>query len=137
MKEVKINSMVKLHTLLLLNQKKVHGYEIMKALKASLKVPISASQVYPFLALLKKHGYINHTKADKRDKKEYYPTQTGRELLRKITSRFGAVIDLAIQSKIRKCAHCDCEVYKGGHEQRIRGKALYFCCENCARSYKV
>ena len=58
MKELKINSLVKLHTLLLLNQRKIHGYEIMRALKESLKAPISASQVYPFLAFLKKQGYI-------------------------------------------------------------------------------
>jgi len=136
-KELKINSLVKLHTLLLLNQRKIHGYEIMRALKESLKAPISASQVYPFLAFLKKQGYIDHTKTDKRDKKVYFPTPAGRELLRQIGARFGAVIDLAMQSKIRTCAHCDCEVYKGGYEKRVRGKLLYFCCMNCARSYRV
>lgn len=136
MPEVKINSLVKLHTLLLLNQRKIHGYEVMKALEQSLNVSISASQVYPFLALLKKQGCIDNTKADKRDKKEYFLTSRGKELLRQVSARFAIILDLAIQSKVRTCAQCNCEVYKGGYEQRRKGKTLYFCCTNCARSYK-
>lgn len=135
--EVKINSLVKLHTLLLLSQGKMHGYDVMKALRQTLSVPISASQVYPFLALLKKNGCIDNTKAGKRDKKEYFLTPRGKELLRRISARFGAIIDVAMQSKVRRCAHCNCEVYKGGYEEKRKGRLLYFCCMNCAKSYKA
>ncbi len=134
--EVKINSLVKLHTLILLNQRKIHGYDIMKALKQSLNVSISASQVYPFLSLLKRQGYIDNSKADKSERKEYYLTAKGKKLLSRISSRFGALIDFAIEPKIRICAHCNCEVYKGGYERPFNGRKMYFCCMNCARSYK-
>ncbi len=134
--DLKVNSLIKFHTLLLLDKQKIHGYEIMKALEQSLSARVSASQVYPFLATLKKHEYVGHTKAGKRDKKKYFLTPKGKGLLHRISLRFGSIIEGTIQSKVKTCAHCNCEVYKGGYEQRIGGKKLYFCCTNCARSYK-
>ncbi|MBI2141277.1 helix-turn-helix transcriptional regulator [Candidatus Woesearchaeota archaeon] len=134
--DIKINNLVKLNALLLLSKRKIHGYEIIKALQHNLGTRISASQVYPFLGILKRKGYIDHSKTDKRDKKEYSLTAAGKEFMRRITARLASVIDLAIMSAIKTCAHCNCEVYKGGYEKRIRDKLLYFCCRNCARSYR-
>lgn len=134
--DIKITNLIKLHTLLLLSKGKIHGYDIIKALQQNFGTKISASQVYPFLAILKNNGYIGYSKTDKREKKDYSLTKEGREFVRRISSKFASIIDFAVQSKVRTCAHCNCEVYKGGHEQRIRGKKLYFCCTNCARSYR-
>ena len=134
--DIKINNLIKLQTLLMLSRRRIHGYEIMKALQQNFGARISASQVYPFLAILKNRGYIEHSKTDKREKKDYSLTKEGREFVRRISSKFASIIDFAVQSKVKTCAHCSCEVYKGGHEQQFRGKRLYFCCTNCARSYK-
>lgn len=134
--DIKINNLIKLHTLLLLSKGRVHGYEVIKALEHNLGARISASQVYPFLSLLERKKYINYPPMDKRDKKQYSLTASGREFMRRISARFATVIDLAIQPKIKTCAHCSCEVYKGGYEEKKKGKTLYFCCSNCARSYR-
>ena len=135
--DIKINNLIKLQTLLMLSRRRIHGYEIMKALQQNFGARISASQVYPFLAILKNRGYIEHSKTDKREKKDYSLTKEGREFVRRISSKFASIIDFAVQSKVKTCAHCSCEVYKGGYEKRIRGKLLYFCCRNCARSYRA
>ena len=134
--DIKINNLIKLHTLLLLSKGRVHGYQVIKALEHNLGTKISASQVYPFLSLLERRGYIDYPKMDKRDKKTYSLTAGGREFMRRVSARFATVIDLAIQPKIKTCAHCNCEVYKGGYEKRQKGKLLYFCCMNCAKSYR-
>ncbi len=133
--DLKINSLIKLHTLFLLSRRKIHGYEIIKALQQNFGAKISASQVYPFLAALRNKGYIWHSGTDKREKKEYSLTAEGRMFIRRISSKFASIMDFAIASKVRLCAHCDCEVYKGGYDKRVKGRALYFCCENCAGSY--
>ncbi len=133
--DLKVNSLIKFNTLLLLSRQKIHGYEIMKELEKSLGVKVSASQTYPFLSLLERRGYIEHTNSDKRDKKEYFFTAEGKKLLQRISARFSAIIDLAIQPRMRMCAHCGCEVYKGGYEEKAKGRLLYFCCRNCAKSY--
>lgn len=135
--DIKINNLIKLQTLLMLSRRRIHGYEIMKALQQNFGAKVSASQVYPFLAILKNKGYIEHSKMDKREKKEYSLTREGREFTKRISSKFASIIDFAIESKVKTCAHCNCEVYKGGYEKRVRGRLLYFCCTNCARSYKA
>lgn len=135
--DIKINNLIKLHTLLLLSRRKIHGYDIIKALQQNFGAKISASQVYPFLAILKNKGYIGYSKTDKREKKDYSLTKEGREFVRRISTKFASIIDFAVQSKVRTCAHCGCEVYKGGYDKKVRGKLLYFCCTNCARSYRT
>lgn len=134
--DIKINNLIKLHTLLLLSRRKIHGYDIIKALQQNFGAKISASQVYPFLAILKNKGYIGYSKTDKREKKDYSLTKEGREFVRRISTKFASIIDFAVQSKVRTCAHCGCEVYKGGYEEKKKGRTLYFCCMNCARSYR-
>lgn len=133
--DIKVNNLIKLNTLLLLSKGRIHGYEIIKSLEHSLGASISASQVYPFLGLLKRKGYIKFSRTGGRERKEYAFTAKGKELLRSISTKFASLIDFAVQSKVRMCAHCGCEVYKGGYEEKKKGRKLYFCCRNCARSY--
>ena len=130
--DIKVNNLIKLNILLLLSKGKVHGYEVIKVLEQNLGVKISASQVYPFLGLLKRQGHIDYSKTDKRDKKDYFLTKQGKEFMKGISAKFSSIIDFAVQSKVKRCAHCGCDVYKGGHEERFRSRLLYFCCRNCA-----
>ena len=48
---VKVDSLVKLHTIISLNNNEKNGYELMKELSNKLDRKISASNIYPFLNL--------------------------------------------------------------------------------------
>ena len=50
--------------------------------------------------------------------------------------RFGDLIDAVIKPKLKICAHCGCEIFKGGYKEKIKGKTLKFCCIYCAKAYK-
>ena len=56
--KIKINSIIKFHTLLLLNEGPKHGYELMTKLKEKMESKISPSQIYPFVILLVKKGIV-------------------------------------------------------------------------------
>ncbi|MBI4439052.1 PadR family transcriptional regulator [Candidatus Woesearchaeota archaeon] len=131
---VRINSMVKLYTLLLLAEDSRHGYELMKLLSERLDRRISASQVYPFLSLLSRHGIVSAGPAGNREKKSYTLTKQGSVLVRNLLGRFGELAYRAIVPNLTTCAHCGCKVY-GAHTQKIKGKELAFCCKYCAQSY--
>src|SRR3989344_82107 len=51
-------------------------------------------------------------------------------------NRFGDLIDIAIEPRLTARAHCNCKVFEGGHTEKVKGKALKFCCMHCASSYK-
>ena len=133
---VKIESIVKFYTVLLLSDKPKHGYELMKELKKKLGRNISASQVYPFLNVLSKNKLIAIKRLGEREKKIYMLTREGKEFVNNILQRFGDLLHVAIEPKLTTCAHCGCKVYAGGHEERIKNKKLKFCCHHCARSFK-
>jgi len=136
MAEIKITNMVKFYTLCLLVTGPKHGYELMKELKAKLNRRISASNVYPFLNTLIKNKFISIEKTGKRDKKVYHLTSEGKKFTKQMFSRFGDLINIAIEPKLTTCAHCNCKVYEGGYTEKIKGKVLKFCCMHCASSYK-
>jgi len=50
---VKVDSLVKLHALISLNNKEKNGYELMKEVEEKTNKKISASHIYPFLKELK------------------------------------------------------------------------------------
>ena len=136
MAEVKITNMVKFCSLYLLSTGPKHGYELMKELEDKLGRRISASNVYPFLEILVKNGLIKIKKIGKREKKVYSLTPEGKNFTKNMFSRFGDLIDIAIEPKLTTCAHCNCKVYEGGHTEKIKNKKLKFCCMHCANSYK-
>jgi DNA-binding PadR family transcriptional regulator len=136
MKKVKITNMVKFYTLTLLYEKPRHGYEIIKNLSNSLEKEVSAGEIYPFLDLLNKNNYVSFKTEKSRGKKTYHLTKEGRNLVKELFSRSGNLAVALIESKIEVCAHCNCEIYKGGYEERIKSRILKFCCKYCAKSYK-
>jgi len=133
---VKINNMVKLYALCLLATGPKHGYELMKELESKLGRSISASNVYPFLDVLIKNKLIKIEKTGNRDKKVYHLTPEGKKFTKQMFSRFGDLINVAIEPKLTVCSHCSCKVYEGGYTEKIKGKELKFCCMHCASSYK-
>ena len=128
--------MIKFCTIILLNKGPKHGYELIKELEANFGKGISASHIYPFLKDLEKNKLIAHKKVEARDKKKYFLTKKGKEFTNDLFFRFNDIVDSLIKSKIKKCHHCACEIYKNGFEKRIGGEKLVFCCESCAEHAK-
>jgi len=135
MADVKITNMVKFYTLCLLAAGKKHGYDLIKELQEKLGRRISASNVYPFLNILRKNKLIKFDKIGKRDKKTYYLTREGRKFTKNIFNKFGDLIDIAIEPRIATCP-CGCRIYSGGHTEKINGKLMKFCCSHCAKKFK-
>lgn len=136
MVEVKVTNLIRFYVLLLLNERSMHGYEIIKEVKEKTGKKVSPGEIYPFLKILKKHGYIKSRKIEAREKKVYYLTKGGKSFVRRMLDRFGGLIDIAIEPRLTVCSHCGCKIYEGGHKERIKGKKLVFCCHHCALSYK-
>lgn len=136
MAKIKITNLVKFYALLLLYEGPKHGYEIIKEISAKLGVKISPGQIYPFLSKLAQQKYIIFQKAGGRDKKTYRLTESGKNFIKEQMSRFGDLIDLAIEPRIKICTHCGCKVISGGYAEKIKKEKLTFCCYHCAKAYK-
>ncbi len=133
---IKIGSMVKFYTIILLYEGNKHGYELIKKLREKLGRNISSGQIYPFLKVLENNKIIKVEKRGERDKKIYSLTKKGKAFAENMLSRFGDLIDIAIEPKLKVCAHCGCKVYKGGYQEKIGKRYLTFCCKHCADSFK-
>ena len=133
---VKITNMAKFCTLLLLNFKPMHGYEMIKELSLKLGKKVSPGQIYPFLQNLEKNHYIEPGKTGEREKKQYHLTPKGKKFVSEMLEKFGNVLDHFIESKTRVCVHCRAKILGLGHAENIKGKNLIFCCSYCAASYK-
>ncbi len=136
MAKVKITNMLKFYTVSLLATGPKHGYDLIKELEDKLGRKVSASNIYPFLNLLMKNKLIKFHKIGKRDKKVYYLTTEGKKFTREMFDKFGDLIHLSIEPKIATCP-CGCRIYSGGHTEKIRGKAMKFCCTHCAKVFKL
>ena len=135
MVNLKINNMVKFYTLCLLANGPKHGYDLMKELEGKLGRKISASNMYPFLDTLRKNRLIKFGKVGKRDKKVYHLTQDGKRFTNQMFSKFGDLINIAIEPKITACP-CGCKIYSGGYTEKMKGKIMKFCCSHCAKMFK-
>ncbi|MBC8500492.1 MAG: PadR family transcriptional regulator [DPANN group archaeon] len=136
MPKVKINSVVKLYTLCLLNNGPKHGYEIIKELENKMNRSISASHVYPFLKSLEDNKFIACKSVEQRDKKRYYLTKNGENFVEVVFSKLDGVIDTVIEKRISTCSHCPCKIYNGGHSEIIGNEDKVFCCSHCAEAFK-
>ena len=136
MSEIKVTNLVKFYALLLLYERPKHGYEIIKEIGDKLKKKPSPGQIYPFLRRLEEKKYIKTRKIEEREKKVYSLTGDGKKFVKKMLNKFGDLIDIAIEPRLTVCAHCGCEVYKGGHKEKIANRLLMFCCCHCAESFK-
>lgn len=132
---VKVNNLIKFFILLALNNPK-HGYGIIKELERSLNRKISASQIYPFLNQLKKNDYVRvRIYGKKKIKKIYTLTNEGKKFVNSLLTRLGIFIDAAIKARLKKCAHCNCEIYSEGYKKKFGKKKLIFCCKYCAKAF--
>ncbi|MBU1201655.1 MAG: PadR family transcriptional regulator [Nanoarchaeota archaeon] len=129
---VKVNSMVKLHTLCLLNSGPKHGYEIIKELENTMDQKISASHVYPFLKSLESNKLINCQKVELRDKKKYVLTKNGEEFINLIFDSIGHIMNSVIEKKVLTCAGCGCKIYQGSYQNVKSDLKENFCCIHCA-----
>ena len=108
MKTMEIKSMVKLYMMLLLSDRDLHGYEIMKEIENKLERKASPSQIYPFLKQLEKNHYIESKGRTERDKKVYHLTSEGKKFASTLSNSFGDLLELAVKQKLTKCAHWIC-----------------------------
>ncbi len=127
---------MRLNTMLLLNYKARHGYELIKDLAVLAGKRISAGQVYPLLKSLQKDRFVEITKRGARNRKTYSLTKLGRQAVVDAASKMHDLLDFFVKSKTKSCVQCECEVYKGGFKIGEGSKALYFCCNSCAGTYK-
>lgn len=136
MAELRITNLAKFYMLLLLNEKPVSGYELIRDIGQKLEKKISPGQVYPFLAKLQNSEYIRTGIPGAREKKTYALTPEGKAFVKRMLLHFGELIDFAVEPRLTVCAHCGCKVFEGGHREKIRGKDAVFCCVHCAKAFK-
>lgn len=131
---VKVDSFIKLHTLISLNNHEKTGYGLMKELGNKLDKRISASHIYPFLKELKQNYLVNYRQFGR--EKVYNLTESGTKFVNETLSKFNEIIQESLKRNITKCVHCGCEVYNNKYTEIVNGKKLAFCCCHCADSYK-
>lgn len=97
LRSIRINTVVKLYTLVLLAEEERHGYELMKLLGDMLGAPIGPSQIYPFLKKLEEAGLLGSRKSGGRDKKVYYLTSQGYDFVRELLENSLSVLHTAVK----------------------------------------
>lgn len=125
---VKVTNLVKFYTLSLLTERPAHGYELIKEVSRRMDARVSTGQVYPFLAKLRKAGYVRISDTGDRDRKEYALTAQGRAFTNQLIARFAEIVHHSIERSVTVCAHCGCEIYRGA----VKRNGKPFCCSACA-----
>ncbi|UCC33614.1 MAG: helix-turn-helix transcriptional regulator [Candidatus Bathyarchaeota archaeon] len=130
--------MIRSSIILLLSEKPLHGYGIMKEVEERIGRPVNPSLLYPFLKQLEKNGLVRSTKrpVGQRPKVVYTLTATGKELAARIYKRIASMISMTIEPNLSVCFHCGCKIYEGGYREAIAGREKIFCCAHCAQAYK-
>jgi DNA-binding PadR family transcriptional regulator len=134
MPEPKITNLVKFYAVLLLSEKRHHGYELMKEIGKRLEKRVSPGQMYPFLAALEENRLVKAGKAGEREKTSFELTPAGKQFVKKNLNRFGGLLEIALQPHLSVCP-CGCKIFDGGIEKNVRGKKIKFCCGHCAQNY--
>ena len=130
--------MIRSSIVLLLNEKPLHGYGIMKEVEDRIGRQVNPSLLYPFLKRLEKNDLVRSTKkpVGQKPKNVYELTATGKELAARIYKRIASMVSLAIEPNLSICFHCGCKIYEGGYRETIDNKERIFCCVHCAQAYK-
>lgn len=130
--------MVRSSIVLLLNEKPLHGYGIMKEVENRIGRQVNPSLLYPFLRQLEKNDLVKSMKkpVGQKPRNVYELTATGKELAARIYKRIASIVTLAIEPNLSICFHCGCRIYEGGHRENIDDKEKIFCCVHCAQAYK-
>jgi len=133
-RELKVDTILKLHILISLKKGATHGYDLMKGIEESLGRKISASLIYPFLKQMKSRQYVTITQKGR--EKQHSLTQKGKKFVNKTLLRFHDIIKESISDMLTPCYHCGCLVYNNDYKEKVKGKERYFCCSHYAASYK-
>lgn len=130
--------MIRSSIVLLLSEKPLHGYGIMKEVKNRIGKPVNPSLLYPFLKQLEKNGLVRSTKkpVGQKPKNVYELTATGKELAIRLYKRIASMVSMAITPNLSVCFHCGCKIYEGGYREVIGDRERNFCCVHCAQAYK-
>ena len=136
MSQIKVTNLVKVYAMLLLKKRPMHGYELIKELEAYMLREISAGHIYPFLKTLQKNKLITLKETGKRERRQYKLTKAGERFAQGLIDKFAELVELTITQNIKTCVHCRCKIVEGWHKEKIKGKALIFCCSRCATAFK-
>jgi len=130
--------MIRSSIILLLNEKPLHGYAIMKEVENRIGKPVNPSLLYPFLKKLEKNDLVRSTRkpVGQKPKTVYELTAAGRKLAARIYKRIASMVSVAIEPNLSVCFHCGCKIYEGGYREVIGDKERIFCCIHCAQAYK-
>jgi len=130
--------MIRSSIVLLLSEKPLHGYGIMKEVETRIGRQVNPSLLYPFLKQLEKNGLVESTRkpVSKKPKNVYELTVTGKKLATRIYKRIASMVSMAIEPNLSVCFHCGCKIYEGRYQETIDGKERTFCCVHCAQAYK-
>ncbi|QOJ78491.1 PadR family transcriptional regulator [Infirmifilum lucidum] len=94
---LRVNTVIKLYTLILLAEGEKHGYELMRLLEKMLGAQVGPSQVYPYLKKVEEAGLVESREVGSRDKKTYRLTPEGVEFVRDLLERSLSVIQTAVK----------------------------------------
>jgi DNA-binding PadR family transcriptional regulator len=130
--------MIRSSIVLLLSEKPIHGYGIMKEVEERIGKPVNPGLLYPFLKQLEKNGFVRSTRkpVGQKPKKIYELTDSGRELAARIHRRIASMVSMAIEPNLSVCFHCGCKIYEGGFREPVSDRERVFCCVHCAQAYK-
>jgi DNA-binding PadR family transcriptional regulator/ribosomal protein L24E len=132
------SDMIRSTVIILLYEKPLHGYGIMRSVKQRLGRDVSPSLVYPFLHQLEERGLVRSSlrPVGRRPKKVYELTEEGGLLALRIFRRLASLVSVAIEPTLTICAHCGAKLYEGGHREVIDGKEAVFCCIHCFQAHQ-
>ena len=130
--------MIRSSIVLLLSEKPLHGYRIMKEVEDRIGKPVNPGLLYPFLKKLEKNGLVTSTRkpVGQKPKKVYELTAAGKVLAARIYKRIASMVSMAIEPNLSVCFHCGCKIYEGGYREVTGDKERIFCCVHCAQAYK-
>ncbi|MGB9708947.1 MAG: PadR family transcriptional regulator [Infirmifilum sp.] len=94
---LRVNTTIKLYTLILLAEGEKHGYELMRTLEKMIGAPVGPSQIYPYLRKLEEAGLVKSREVGSRDKRSYKLTREGVEFVRDVLERSLSVIQAAVK----------------------------------------
>ncbi len=132
------SDMVRSSVIMLLYERPLHGYGIIRSMKHRLGKSVSPSLVYPFLHQLEEKGLVTASlkPVGRKPKKVYELTDEGRQLATILFKRLASLVSVAIEPSLNVCAHCGAKIFEGGHEEVVAGTPMTFCCVHCYQAYK-
>jgi len=95
---IKINTVIKLYTLVMLLDGPKHGYEIIKSLEEKFDVKVGPSQIYPFLRKLESAGLLKVESIGEREKKVYVLTEEGEKFVKNLLEKSIEFIQTSVKA---------------------------------------